>query len=360
MCNETMLETKRRVCSEWYELQDGVIKPESVIILTSKKNIENLKYIKKINNTKRELKDFLPYIYFEHECVNNQPQTVKMCRYYKNEEKPVSFPQHFIAFGETQYSANLSWKPIPMVHQRGFITHYKLCIVKENLKHGQEVTDQTHGGNQTDEGKVGNKQINIRCHNISASLKSYNLKDLTPGTKYNITLVGVTRIGEGPKARVTINTLPEKPVNVWLSLGLLLIFFLVSTSCTVVLTRIKNKIFPPVPTPVIPEFLASKAELQDMLERKEEVHEVTLVQLHPECCPTEDMEIQKGILDDGSDVDEDNEEGDNVSKAGSDDKEQMLRGSTEVELTDLDQVQNEIAILIYRNGLVFDVNMDSS
>lgn len=33
-----------------------------------------------------ELKDFLPYIYFEHECVNNQPQTVKMCRYYKNEE----------------------------------------------------------------------------------------------------------------------------------------------------------------------------------------------------------------------------------------------------------------------------------
>lgn len=53
----------------------------------------------------------------------------------------------------------------------------------------------------------------IRCHNISASLKSYNLKDLTPGTKYNITLVGVTRIGEGPKARVTINTLPEKPVN---------------------------------------------------------------------------------------------------------------------------------------------------
>ena len=41
----------------------------------------------------------------------------------------------------------------------------------------------------------------------------YRLGNLTQETTYRVSLVGVTRVGEGPEATVTINTLPEKPVN---------------------------------------------------------------------------------------------------------------------------------------------------
>lgn len=39
--------------------------------------------------------------------------------------------------------------------------------------------------------------------------------------------------------------------------------------------------------------------------------------------------------------------------------EQALRSSREGEMTDLEQLDNEIAMLVNRNGLVFDVKTDS-
>lgn len=341
VCNVTALNIPKtkRLCCEWYELRDGKVVTETVMFLASK-NDTIRKHIQK------ELKEYLPYVYLEHQCINNKPKNVKMCLYYKTEGKPNSYPQHFITSQETHNSASLSWQPIPTVHQRGFITHYELCIVKAS----SEVSSE------------GEEEEKSPCRNISASLKEYKLEDLTPGTKYNITLVGVTRFGKGPPANATINTRPEKPVNLWLSFGLMITFFLISTSCTVVLRRVKNKILPPVPIPVIPEFPTNQPETRDLLERTEEVHEVTLVQLHPERSLSEDLEKSKdpnGKQGESSDVDEDDEEKeDRILKTGSD-KEQP-KDSTEEQQTDLDQVQNEIALLIYRNGLVFDVNMDSS
>lgn len=41
-------------------------------------------------------------------------------------------------------------------------------------------------------------------------MTNYRLGNLTPGTKYNITLAGATSKGEGPKATASVNTLPEK------------------------------------------------------------------------------------------------------------------------------------------------------
>ncbi|XP_044056507.1 uncharacterized protein il12rb1 isoform X2 [Siniperca chuatsi] len=291
----------------------------------------------------KTMRDCVRYVYFEHRCDGGKP-TVKTCIFYQKECVPLREPQDFIAFGETHSSVYLSWKAIPSVDQRGFLTHYSLCSVK-----------------------ISSQDESKECHNISASLLKHHLEKLTPGAKYNISLAGVTRVGEGPKATVTINTLPEKPVNVWWSFGLLFVFFLISTMCTFILKRIKNKILPPVPIPVIQEFTSHPTESQEMLERKEEVDELTLHQLHPEgkSVPedAEETAVLAGEWDDGTDEDVENVRGDSGMSGGTSDEclnpGSALRSSREGEMTDLEQVDNEIAMLIYRNGLVFDVKTDS-
>ncbi|KAI3368646.1 hypothetical protein L3Q82_025652, partial [Scortum barcoo] len=309
-----------------------------------------------------EIQNNVRYLYFEHRCADGKPQTVKMCLFYQKEGVPQE-PQNFSAFAETESSVHLSWEEIPIADQRGFFTHYRLCSMRINPQDESE-----------------------KCYNVSASTTKYLLKNLTPGAKYNITLAGVTGAGGGLRARVTINTLPEKPVNVWWSLALLLVFFLFPTLCTFMLKRIKTKIFPPVPKPVIKVFTSYPAEAQyhhevdissftcnpllqqEMLEGKEEVHDLTLHQIHPEGKPVpEDSQETKtlcgGEWDEGTDEDKENER----ESGASDDEclspsstDQPSKSSREGETTDLAQVDNEIAMLIYRNGLVFDVKTDST
>lgn len=55
--------------------------------------------------------------------------------------------------------------------------------------------------------------ISLECYVISTSAVNHHLENLTPGAKYNISLTGVTKAGEGPRAVLIINTLPENPVN---------------------------------------------------------------------------------------------------------------------------------------------------
>lgn len=47
------------------------------------------------------------------------------------------------------------------------------------------------------------------CYNVSASVTEHRLVNLTPGSKYNISLAAVTGAGEGPQVIRIINTLPE-------------------------------------------------------------------------------------------------------------------------------------------------------
>ncbi|XP_069377924.1 interleukin-12 receptor subunit beta-1 isoform X2 [Paralichthys olivaceus] len=342
ICDKTVdNKTSKKNCKQWYKLQDGDLKPEHVITLASKRKQAREQERKSI----ALLQDYVGYLYFEHMCDGGKPRTVKMCLYYQKEGAPRSKPQDITVLGQTHNSSILSWKAIASEDQRGFLTHYSLCSVK-----------------------MGSQDELRECHNISVSLRKYRLENLTPGAKYNISLAGVTRAGTGPTATVTIYTLQEKHVNVWLSFGLLFGFFLTSTMCTVILKRIQNKIFPPVPAPVIPEFLPNQLKSQEMLERKEEVHKLILLQLHPEgkTVPQEAEETAalRGKWGSGSDEDEDVDEGDSRMSEGSGDEipgstDQKQNSSRVKELTDLEQVDSEIAMLIYRNGLVFDVKTDS-
>ncbi|XP_049444769.1 uncharacterized protein il12rb1 isoform X1 [Epinephelus fuscoguttatus] len=344
ICDKTLLDEKsnKQTCLEFYEFQDEDLRPAHVITLLGREKKKESKH------KRQNIMDFVRYLYFEHRCDDGKPQTVKTCLFYQNESVPRIEPQNLRAFGETQSSASFSWTAIPTADQRGFLTHYILCSEKISSQDEQK-----------------------ECHNVSASLTEHRLENLTPGTKYNISLVGVTRVGEGPKATVTINILPEKPVNVLWSISLLFIFFFLTTICTCVLKRIKNKIFPPVPKPVIPEFIPYQATCQEILERKEEtVYELTLLQLHPEgkSVPedTEETTILTREWDDDTDNDLEGERGDSRMSGGISDEclspgltDEALKSSREGEISELEQLDNEIAMLIYRNGLVFDVKTDS-
>ncbi|KAA8589461.1 hypothetical protein FQN60_012826 [Etheostoma spectabile] len=296
-CDETLLNKtlNRKTCLELYELQDGDSVPKYVITLTGRKKKKGAEQIRRT---------------------------------------PRRAPQDLISFSETHTSVTLSWKAIPFADQQGYLTRYVLCSVK-----------------------ISSQDVWKECFNISTSLVTYRLENLSPGAKYNISLVGVTQVGEGPEATVTINTLPERPFNSVLTL------------------RIKSKILPPVPTPFIPDFIPYQPESQcdlqqELLERKEEVHELTLHQLSPEgkSVPedAEETDVFTGEWDNGVDEDMENKRGDSRMSGGSSDQsldpsstDEALRSSREGEMMDLEQVDNEIAMLIYRNGLVFDVKMDS-
>ncbi|XP_010752539.3 oncostatin-M-specific receptor subunit beta isoform X2 [Larimichthys crocea] len=323
-CGKTLLESRlnKKTCLELYELQDG----ENVITITAR------------TKKKMTMKDYVRYLYFEHSCDGGRPRTDKMCLYYQKEGVPLREPQDFAPFNETQSSVHLSWRAIPSVDQRGFLTHYSLCSVK--------ISPQ-------DEPKA-------KCQNVSASLTKHCLENLTPGAKYNISLTGVTRVGEGPKATVTINTVPEKHVNVPWSLSLLILLSLFLIPCTCILKRTKNKIFPPVPTPVIPDHTSYQPESQEMLEREEEIHEVTLHRLHPEVSSLPEESEEAGVHGDDEEEEEDEEndrEGSRMSGGSTDETQRSSRGG---DMTDVEQLENEIAMLIYRNGLVFDVKTDAT
>ncbi|XP_054911595.1 interleukin-12 receptor subunit beta-1 [Poeciliopsis prolifica] len=331
-CDQTMLDKKlKNMCLEFYELQDADLIPERIWYLTSKNRSS------KKEEMKNYMKDYTRYLYFEHKCHADKPQTGKMCLYYKKEGVPSKEPQNFMTVSDTHDSADLTWKQISYEHLHGFLTHYKLCTVK-----------------------INSQSKPPECINISASTTKYHLKDLTSATKYNVTVAGVTQTGEGPIAMQSFTTLREKPFNVWISFGLLLGFFLFSIFCTVVLKRIKNKVFPPVPKPVMPDFRLRPPKSEEMWERKEEVHEVTLHKLVPEQKPVSEATVLKSECD--------VEAGRQVEKDGccsgeSDDESSSLASADDtlrkVDLKDLEQVETELAMLIYRNGLVFDVKSGS-
>ncbi|KAF6734362.1 Interleukin-12 receptor subunit beta-1 [Oryzias melastigma] len=330
ICNKTLLDgklKKKSTCVELYELQDDHLEPKNVVILTARMRKE------KREQLKRNMSDYIRYLYFEHRCVNGKPQTDQMCFFYKKEGVPNKEPQDFIVSHETQNSAQIFWKPVPYEHQRGFLTHYSLCIVKIN--------------SQKDD-----------CFNISTSKTSHRLGNLTPGTKYNVSLAGVTRMGKGHQARTFFTTLSEVPVNVWLSLGLLIGFFFFSTMCTIVLKRIRNTIFPPVPTPVIPDFTARQPDSEQKWERKEEVHEVTLHQLLQEGTSiSEKATVFREEWNGGTEVESEgsHSEGSSDECESSNSTSHALRKSN----IEIEQMDVELAMLIYRNGLVFDVKGES-
>lgn len=90
-----------------------------------------------------------------------------------------------------------------------------------------------------------------------------------------------------------------------------------------------------------------------------------LLQLHPEkkssLVNTEESTVLRGEWDDGDDEDMESERGDSrmSGETSNESPGSTLRSCRDGEITDLEQVDNEIAMLIYRNGLVFDLKTDS-
>lgn len=332
-CDKTLLDEKlKKSCLEFYEVKDANLIPERVWCLTARNRTKERKRIK------NDMEDQKRYLYFEHRCHDGKPQTVKMCFYYKEEGVPNEKPKNFEVDSATHNSADLSWEELSYEKLRGFLTHYKLCTVQINSQNKPKA-----------------------CFNISASATKHRLENLKPRTKYNVTLAAVTQKGEGPEADRSFTTQPETSFNVGISFGLLIGFFLFSIICTGILKRIRNKVFPPVPKPVILDLSPFQPKSKELCERTEEVHELTLHQIvRDNKSASEEVTALKGEWDGGT---EREEEEDGCCSGESDDEGSSLASRDETvrkaELKDLEQVETELAMLIYKNGLVFDVKLES-
>lgn len=101
-----------------------------------------------------------------------------------------------------------------------------------------------------------------------------------------------------------------------------------------------------------------------IVERKEEMDELMLQQLHSEDKPDprdpQETTILGGDWDTDKDGDTEDRSDSRLSEEPGDDSSTApaVGGCRETEESDLEQVENEIAMLIYRNGLVFDMKTD--
>lgn len=158
---------------------------------------------------------------------------------------PLTEPQNFTVSGESSNSVNLSWEAIPIRELRGFLSHYRFCSLKINSEqkdkgtmfrfHHDYVAKRSILWSRREETHItsfcnwciynwkhilhGCAAISMFlvclvffppvCYNVSASVTEHRLVNLTPGSKYNISLAAVTGAGEGPQVIRIINTLPE-------------------------------------------------------------------------------------------------------------------------------------------------------
>ncbi|KAJ7993324.1 hypothetical protein DPEC_G00271240 [Dallia pectoralis] len=163
--------------------------------------------------------------------------------------------------------------------------------------------------NQNDRGNTTNE-----CHNISASETKYVIQNLTPRSTYEIRLYGGTSIGSGPAASIGAVTQVQFPDS------------------TVFLARI-----------------------QDMYEIKEEVHELQLHNKRSKEPKSEESSLLNVCRTYECDNTDDKSLGDQRSP---DYNGQVLQ------LEALDpstgETDCEVAMLMYRNGLVFDMNAEST
>ncbi|CAL8309883.1 unnamed protein product [Lota lota] len=318
---EKKLKTKvpHNVCVEWYEFKEGGAQPHAVTTFTGKKKIRwNSKWCSLM------MKKFVRYVYLEYQCVKKIPKTVEMCLGYRKQHVPRREPLSFSGT-ETESSVDLSWLSIPLEDQRGFITHYSLCHTKHNRLPDQEPSKE-------------------ECRNLTGSETTFRLENLQPESRYNISLAGVTSKGSGPLAFLIINTFPPKEtpggnLPVWISLGLLVTFFGASILCTLLVKRLKSKILPPIPEPIILFPALNRAANQDELEQRESMDEVSVHQ-----------PVLEGKHHWFEDLEEDMDGANTVLAT---DEDQTQKGSRDSFESPGDQEE-----VLYRNGFVFDMKAE--
>ncbi|CAB1314135.1 unnamed protein product [Coregonus sp. 'balchen'] len=165
---------------------------------------------------------------------------------------------------------------------------------------------------------------------------------------------------QGPWTTIHIMTKPQpKSIIGWMLAGIIVLIAILITICLFIIKRHKSKIFPPIPRPMVAESENYRARTQDMYEMKEEVHEL---QIHDKSSQDPNPE-EATLLEVCEDADEkslgDSSTPDEVSDMLSPDyKGQVLS----LETTDPSQgeIDCEVTMLMYRNGLVFDMKADST
>ncbi|XP_067086026.1 interleukin-6 receptor subunit beta [Osmerus mordax] len=323
-----------KACLEWYKLTDGETRPELVNIVKSTQTLQEIT---------EEMEDYVRYYYFRHSCHKKKPQTTAWCTIYKKEGAPTKAPQEFSAVDVTHNSALLNWKPIPVPDLQGFLIHYEICI--------------TANINKTD------------CKIVLESHTEYTLENLTPESSYNISVAGVTIIGSGPKANVGFKT-GSDPFTVWRIVFCMIPVLIATIMVSFLANRLKRKFWSLVPAPVLRKD-GYEEKRQNLWEVTEEVDEVSLQKWNPQ--DPQNPNQEKLTILDVCEIDEGEDDGEKGSQGelGTSDacvplspdyKSQVLTDLGDLETTDTNEEENdcEAVILMYRNGLVFDMKAIST
>ncbi|XP_026076833.1 leukemia inhibitory factor receptor [Carassius auratus] len=325
----------KKSCLEWYKLEDGETRPETV-------NKSTQKSFKDIKNV---VENFVRHYYFLHTMKKKKHyQTAVMCPFYSKQTAPSNGPASVNISDLTHDSAVVSWFSIPVVEQRGFLQHYVIWI---------------------------SGQGNTRFYEVPAHKTSFLIKDLHPGTSYTISIAGRTEAGNGPNSTTNFETHSKEMGLSWQDLTILIICvvaFLCTIICSIAVRRLK--LLPEVPSPVLDTIEFKCPEDQDLSQMMEEVHEFVLLLRQDLSKPREDVTSEQGTLlqDFGlvvlQEEDEENEEGgvtDLSSIKSSCYPNPSYRGQTlqlpePFPMTDSISKDNDTEST-YRNGLFFETRV---
>ncbi|KAG5276501.1 hypothetical protein AALO_G00132780 [Alosa alosa] len=238
---------RKQLCWEWYRLDDGETRPDPKHVHSvTKTTASSITQI-------ADMKDSVRYYYFIHTRKKN-PHTLYSCPVYTTESTPQVSPLNLTVPVVTPTSLEVCWLPIPVAQQRGFLTHYHLCLSGD-------------------------------CENVSESQTCNTFRNLKPGSKYSISVAAATRMGSGPAVMENIwtsedgteETGSQRDIIIIVSLLVLTLLAL----CPFLFIRLK---LPAVPKPVITVSIKYSPSSQEVHPPKEEVHVVTLehVQKPPE------------------------------------------------------------------------------
>ncbi|KAJ8408355.1 hypothetical protein AAFF_G00257690 [Aldrovandia affinis] len=240
---------KKRKCVEWYELT-GANSTGSVQSNWTKKEIYDISQIK------QDMKDFVRYHYFFHIGANEKPRTIALCPIYKTEGVPKHGPPKVTVVDVTHNSALVSWQPIPIAHQQGFLKNYVIYITR---------------GHDTNVVQINGSQTN------------YTIPNLIAGTLYVVHVAGETVKGVGPSTtgQILLSPPPGVSHSDWIIVAPIVLALILTILCSFIIKRLKSKLLPEIPTPVITETPVNLSRnKEELYPAGEEVHPVLLVHDH--------------------------------------------------------------------------------
>ncbi|XP_062412193.1 uncharacterized protein LOC134102188 isoform X2 [Sardina pilchardus] len=331
---------RKRLCWEWYRLDDGETRPDPAHVHSATGRTEtNITQI-------AGMEDFVRYYYFIHMRKKKNLHTLYSCPVYKTESTPQVSPLNLTVPVVTPTSLQVCWLPIPVAQQRGFLTHYHLCLSGD-------------------------------CENVSESQTCNTFQKLKPGSEYSISVAAATRMGSGPAVIEKIWTSEDGTVTgsqrdviiIIVSLLAITLLFL----CPFLFIRLRSKL-PAVPKPVIAVSIKYSPSSQEVHPPKEEVHVVTLEHMQK---PTETLCItpEEGLTllqeeggvggaesENTHQEEEEEEDQDHVMKAHECDgaqnpnyKRQTLRMPEDSEMTEKALNECDVTSPVYKNAQVFDM-----